>query len=77
MKTNIGDADRVGRLMAGATLTFIYVRLRIDSALWTALGVFCLYLLTTALFAFDPLYAVLRTSTRRPTDADSTVKKVD
>ena len=77
MNRNIGDADRVGRLLAGTTLSFLFVRLRIPGAAWTALGLFGLYLLTTALFGWGPFYALFRYSTRRPTDAQSTVKKVE
>jgi len=77
VKTNIGDADRVARLMSGATVGFLFARLRVDETIHTSLGLLSLYLLATALFAWGPFYALFRYSTRKPTDAQSTVKKVD
>ncbi|HMC54335.1 MAG TPA: YgaP-like transmembrane domain [Gemmatimonadaceae bacterium] len=77
MTTNIGDADRVGRLLAGATIGFLFVRLRLGPPWYTTMGVVTLYLLATALLAWDPIYIIFRYSTRSPTDASSTVRKVE
>ena len=74
---NIGDADRVGRLLAGATTSFLWVRLSIHSPWWVLMGIAGLYLLATALFGWGPFYALFRYSTSGPTDAQSTVKKVE
>ena len=77
MKTNIGDADRVARLLAGATIGFLFARLRLGETVRTSLGLLSAYLLLTALLAWGPFYALLRYSTRKPTDAQSTVKRVN
>jgi len=63
--------------VSGATVGFLFARLRVDETIHTSLGLLSLYLLATALFAWGPFYALFRYSTRKPTDAQSTVKKVD
>ncbi|HJQ19125.1 MAG TPA: DUF2892 domain-containing protein [Gemmatimonadaceae bacterium] len=72
MKRNIGDADRTARVLAGATLGFIYARLRVtghDGPWVLPMGIITVWLLATVVLGWSPFYAMLRFSTTRPTDA--------
>jgi hypothetical protein len=65
-KRNLGDADRVARLSAGALLSVIFLHQFREHG--TLLGLFAAALLFTGLVGWCPLYALFRFSTVRPGD---------
>lgn len=73
---NLGDADRVARVLAGATLAWIafahvpYGTTRVVMALTAA------WLLATCVSGWDPFYAIFRFSTvdRSPSGGPTRIK---
>lgn len=65
---NLGDADRTARLLAGALLgiALFVIDLSADQRFWP--GLVIVYLLATGLLGWDPLYALLRRSTKSAKD---------
>jgi len=74
MSRNVGDGDRVARLMSGATLSVIFFRHRANDVTKLVLGLISVWLLATAVAGWCPFYAIFRFSTCRLDDAQA-VKK--
>jgi Protein of unknown function (DUF2892) len=70
LSKNLGDVDRTVRILLGAPLGVIFFKYRNAGTPGLVLGVVVLFLLATCVLGWDPLYAVLRKSTRGPQDAD-------
>lgn len=65
----MGDADRVGRLMVGTAMAVFFSLRRLTGAVQIVLGLLAVALLVTSLMGWSPLYALLRFSTCKPSDA--------
>ena len=72
MARNTGDVDRTARLLLGGALALPIIPIRaLTGTLGDVVGAIALYLLITALMGWDPLYMVLRISTRTSSDVDA------
>jgi hypothetical protein len=66
---NIGDGDRVLRLLVGAISGFLFLGQRVTGTAGLVLGVIAVYFLATSVIPWCPFYAILRFSTAQPDDA--------
>jgi hypothetical protein len=66
---NIGDGDRVLRLLVGAISGFLFLGQRVTGTFGIVLGVIAAYFLATSVIPWCPFYSMLRFSTARPDDA--------
>lgn len=62
MQPNVGQVDRVARLVLALVILGAYFVLDEETRRWALLG---LIPLATALAGWDPLYSILRIDTRR------------
>jgi len=67
MRQNIGDADRVGRMLAGGALAVAFFPLP-RNAFSIGVGIASVYLFVTSLTGWTLLYVVLGVSTRSDKD---------
>ena len=67
MQQNIGDADRVGRMLVGGALAVVFFPLP-RNAFSIGVGIVSVDLCLTSLAGWSLLYAVLRFSTRSDKD---------
>lgn len=67
MQQNIGDADRVGRMLVGGALAVVFFPLP-RNAFSIGVGLVSVELFLTSLAGWSPLYAVFRFSTRSDKD---------
>ena len=65
MKTNVGNMDRVVRIVIAAVLAFLYLSETVTGTLGTVLLVVAIILLLTALFRFCGAYTLFGVNTCR------------
>jgi len=67
MKKNMGNADRIVRLLAAAAILILYFTHQISGTAAIVLGLVAAVFIVTGFISFCPLYSALGISTRKKT----------
>jgi len=65
MKKNMGNVDRIIRILIAAVIAYLSYSGTITGTLNLILVILAVFLLLTSLFGFCPLYALLKISTNK------------
>ncbi len=65
MKKNMGNADRIIRVLAGVVVAVLYFTGQISGTLAAILGLLAVIFILTSVMGFCPLYFPFRLSTRK------------
>ena len=69
MKKNMGNADRVIRVLAAVVIAILYFTNQISGTLAAILALLAVILVLTSVVSFCPLYLPFKLSTQKKTDA--------
>ena len=65
MKTNMGPADRIVRVLLACAVAFLYFTGKISGVAAIVLGILAIVFLLTSALGICPLYSPLKISTRK------------
>ena len=73
MKKNVGNIDRIVRIIAGLVVAFFVLNGTISGAIGTTLAIVAVLLIGTGVISFCPLYGMLGLSSRAKGEESKTI----
>ncbi len=73
MKKNVGNPDRIVRIIAGLVVAFFVLNGTISGAIGTTLAIVAVLLIGTGVISFCPLYAMLGLTSRAKGEESKTI----